>query len=90
MQIFIIPAILGVFWFLNLFPCPGFVYVILGTGYLAIGLIETRLIDASAVQAQRHQQLLERLEVLEMQIENKVDNLAYEVEEIKRIAQRFQ
>ena len=87
---FIIPAVLAVFWFLNLFPCPGFVYVLLGAGYLFTGVLEKRLIDMSAANRDRHSAIMERLEILEMQIENKVDNLAYEVEEIKRIAQRFQ
>ncbi|EDY6528093.1 hypothetical protein GQH18_002245 [Salmonella enterica] len=90
MQILIIPAILAVLWFLNLFPCPGFVYVLLGAGYLFTGVLEKRLIDMSAVNRDRHIAIMERIENLEYQIENKVDNLAYEVEEIKRIAQRFE
>lgn len=84
MQWLIVPAVLAVLNYFNVFPSmPGFAYVILIVVYLIAAVLEAKLIDASKMQRERHAAILERLEMLENRIESKIDNAIQEIDDLK-------
>ncbi|EAQ9051876.1 hypothetical protein D8V62_23860 [Salmonella enterica] len=85
MQWLIVPVVLAVVWFLNLFPaCPGFVYVILGVVYLVGAAISVAIETASAASRKRDAEILESIAYTQDILERKNENLELELRQLKR------
>ncbi|EMD5616206.1 hypothetical protein VRM59_004487 [Salmonella enterica] len=85
MQWLIVPVVLAVVWFLNLFPaCPGFAYVILAVIYM-VGVAITNAIEAaSAASRRRDTEILESIAYTQDILERKNENLELELRQLKR------
>ncbi|EDD0902678.1 hypothetical protein GAV44_23290 [Salmonella enterica subsp. enterica serovar Newport] len=84
MQWLIVPAVLAVLSYFNVFPSmPGFAYVILIVVYLIAATLETKLIGISKAQRENHAAIMEKLDLIEMRLENKVDNVESEIRDLK-------
>ncbi|EPV4171446.1 hypothetical protein ACV5Z5_004644 [Salmonella enterica subsp. enterica] len=84
MQWLIVPAVLASIWFFNLIPsCPGFAFVIIGFIYLIACHLENLIRQHAAASAARYAALVEKLEIMECHIEQKIDGLNAEIDDLK-------
>lgn len=91
MQWLIVPVVLAVLWWINLFPaCPGFAYVILGVVYLIGAGISIAVEGASASSRRRDAEILSTIVYTQQILEQKNESLEYELSQIKRTLERME